>query len=130
MTKDKELNYKFHIDHFATYGLNKLRNFLSPPRCPDCGEPGTLCFENEQDVYEFCTDLLVEHGCDSSAIFLLFADGSQRVALYMPEDEEDAVVSVIGSSDHYFFAEVDAECRLCCYGMMIEVEPGHWEICD
>lgn len=119
------MEYTFHINHFATYGLNKQRNFMRPPK----GEESRICLEDADEVYELCAELLAENGCDNSAIFLLFNDGLQRVVLCQ-EKEENYEVLVIGGKGNDFFGAIDAEFRLCCYGLMIEVEPGQWEICD
>lgn len=126
---------KFKVDEFAMRGLNKYRNFLSSPTCDDCGSTGYLQFETDHDVYEFCTALIGEHGCYDSAIFMVFKDGTQRIALANPEYNEDAEevtitgVHILQDQDINAFAKLDADLRLCCYGLIIERDNG-WEICE
>lgn len=125
-SKEKDLNYRFFINHFATYGLNRHRSFLQRPKSEDLAYIAT---ENKDDLGELCASLLFEHDCPESAIFCVCRDGSFITALKLDE-ETPGKISIIESRDPYSFSYIDAEYRLCCYGLMIEVDDNKWEVCE
>ena len=117
---------------FEPYGLNKFRNFLSSPTCDcGCGGKGYLQLPTNKDLFEFAADMLDEYGCLKSAVFAIDCSGKMWAVLYIPEDEEDPF-KLLSSHESYidFFAECDAEFRLCCYALLIEREKGSWEIIE
>lgn len=138
--------YKFKIDEFAVRGLNKYRNFISPPLCECCNEPMEMLFETKEELDEFCEEVLLENGCSHSAIFLIYKDGRQRVIFtipewdhYEPEDPDDETdigydyeyIDAIGVGDvkdNDGFAVFDAKMGLHCYGLMIEQETNKWMV--
>ena len=127
--------YRFKVDEFAMRGLNKYRNFLTQPKCDDCGEPGYLQLATKDDVYGLCNSLLQDHGCYESAIFLVFKDGTHAMCVtnieYNEKTEEPEITGmyVLDGSEVDAFAKLDSDLRLCCYGLMIEHDHG-WEICE
>ena len=122
------------INKFAAYGLNHKRNFLKAPKC-ECGGKADLCFENEDEVKDFCVSTLQEHNCMEAAVFCAFHDGRYMAVVKQPEFAEDLddiekyVYVYIKPSRHKdMFADVDSEFRLCCYSLITEIENGLWRI--
>lgn len=137
--KFKLLDYKFKIDEFAARGLNKYRNFLSAPDCDcGCGGKGWPVFDTNEDLYDFCSEVLEDHGCHNSAIFLIHMNGEMEIVhghIEWDEDteEESYTVSLLSSEVDMpadTFARIDADLRLCCYGLIIERDNNMWEICE
>lgn len=120
---------KFRIEKFSAYGLNAFRNFMSAPDC-DCGCGGIMLDDNDE-VFGFMNAMLQEHDCECSAIFAIDYDGAMYAGVLEPECEEDSIhIMGIPNTNMDFFADIDAEFRLCCYGLMIEIEPGVWKIVE
>lgn len=147
---------KVRIENFASYGLNKYRNFLS-------AIDKQIKLKNRSELFLFMADLLVEHACTESAIFAIsydnhmyagiinpdalfttksemleYAEESNTIILdeelenFLDDDEELEPIIVVGIEhiDMDFFAEIDSDMRLCCYGLMIETAPGKWKIIE
>ena len=82
---------KFRVENFASYGLNKYRNFLG---APECGSEGTrLMLKNQNDMFDFMVAMLVEHGCLSGALFAVSYDDHMYAAVmnenaFVPTQEE------------------------------------------
>lgn len=118
------------INNFAAYGLNRKRNFLQPPKC-DCEHDAFLCLRDEEDVRDFCTDMLMEHTCPEAAVFCSFKDGRYMAVVKQPDelDEGQSILFAIKpAKDREMFSDIDSEFRLCCYGMITEVNPGEWRV--
>lgn len=115
---------------FDSYGLNNLRSFISSPDC-DCGCGGKMkvMLDTHDDMFEFCAELLVDHGCPESAIFAYAYDDKMYAIVF---DGESEAVDVIEAKEPNmdFFKMIDAELRLCCYGLIIETSPGEWDILE
>lgn len=126
--KEKDLNFTFSINYFASHGLNRMRNFLQSPKCEDCGEPERVLVKDDKDLGELCSSLLFKHGCDRSAIFCIKQSG--EMIIFLKVDDEFDGIAMLSSKEPGVFAGIDAEFRLCCYGLMIEAENGEWEICE
>lgn len=158
---NKTINYKFRNKSFAGYGLNKFKNFMKAPQC-ECGCGGTcsLVINNNEDLFGFMNEMLLDNGCNCSAIFAHSYDDKLYAAILCVDDDdyeeyednenddidkvdfddEDAdnvdenksPVKIFGTSDEYleFFQEWDAELTLHCYALMIETKKGQWEIIE
>ena len=124
------LNYKFKFNHFATYGLNKLRNLLQAPVCDDCGGTGRLVFEEPDEVFEMCASLLDDMGFDNTAIFLVTKDGEYHAVIYYYSEDDKPEAAQIRGEGLDFFAEVDANLVLDGYGLLLQHDDGSWEICE
>jgi hypothetical protein len=99
----------------------------------DCGHDAFLCLEDEEDIKGFCGDVLMEHTCPDAAIFCSFRDGRYMAVVKQPEDPDDdegerLLFAVKPTKDRNLFSDIDAEFRLCCYGMITEIKPGEWRI--
>lgn len=135
------VNYGFKINEFAMRGLNKYKNFLTAPECEcGCGGKGLLLADNDKDLYDILGSVLYDNGCGNSAVFIVHKDGKQEVIhcheIWNEEsDEADLDINVLSPKsstklDNDFFAQLDADMCLHCYGLVIEREKGQWEICE
>ena len=128
MTKRIQPKPNICINNFILYGLNRKRNFL---KCPsnDCGEKVPFVFEEDSDLFHSMAYLLYQHECPESAIFAVGLNNEFYAAVKMYDEEADEeVVQIIHSDDMHMFADLDGDLRLCCYALLIEVEPGHWMV--
>ena len=132
----KELKYEFKVNEFAMRGLNKYRNFLTPPISKETNKPVPFTLESDKELETLCSSLLINNNNLFSAIFLVYRDGKQRMIFTIPEyDEEEDMEYISGIGSAYVdeadgFAKFDADCILHCYGLMIEKEKGQWMIQD
>lgn len=121
------------INNFAAYGLNRNRNFLD--------NEGPEYMKGEKQVRLYCIEKLAEHPCMESAIFCCFHNGKYMAVIKQVDPEcitedfdimHDEVLPtflvVPPTRDKDCIQEVDGEFRLCCYGLIIEREPGIWEV--
>lgn len=118
---------KIKTNNFITYGLNRKRNFLHSPILSN-GEPEYIFTD---DIKEVCMELLEAESCPNSAIFSIKHNGDMMVIFKVAVDEEIGEMKLgiaKSNSDLHFFSEIDGKFRFCCYGMIIEQEPGRWEI--
>lgn len=126
---------KITINNFILYGLNRNRNFLSAPIC-DCGCEEKMCIqlEDQNEVDEFCMEMLSEHRCSESMIFCVYYDGTMRAVITSDydEDEDEMLFAVVTAKDRdmHFFADLDGDLRPCCYGLICEILPGQWKIME
>ena len=118
---------KISTNNFILYGLNRYRNFLRAPVDTE-GQKMDLVLLDEDDVKEFCTNLLHEHPCPDSAIFCVFNDGVMLAVIKLWDEDNRGKYEFIAAKDMHFFAELDGELRFCCYGLICEISPGHWAI--
>lgn len=121
---------KIVTNNFILYGLNRYRNFLHAPICEcGCGEKMYVQLEDEDEVVDFCCEMLAMSGCLSPGMFAVFQNGTYlAVAFDYDEEEEDLSIVVGKRKDMHFFSEFDAEFGLHCYGLICEVRPGEWMI--
>lgn len=101
---------KTRVESFEPYGLNKYRNFID-------SRTSLPIIEDREDLIDLCYQIMENSTCDNCAIFIHYADDQVCVVL-----EDDYYYG--DSID--FFAQVDAELRLCCYALLMEVAPGHF----
>lgn len=98
------------VESFEPYGLNKYRNFIDPrTKLP--------IIEEKEELIDLCYQIIDSSTCDNCAIFIHFAD--------------DQVCVVLDNEYYYgggidFFAQIDAELRLCCYALLMELAPGEF----
>lgn len=118
----------YHINNYPMYGLNRYRSFLHAPMHEN--EPLYMELTTDDDVTNFCIDVLSRYECPDSAIFAVFNDGRQKIYVKnSPDNDEAAYISELeGDNDIHFFSEFDGQFRLCCYNLIIEHEPGMWMI--
>lgn len=156
--RDNIINYKFRNKSFAGYGLNKFKNFMKAPDCEcGCGGKCGLLFDNNEDLFGFMNEMLLDNGCNCSAIFAHSYDDKLYAAIMCVDDdyeeyeedddiddldfkdedadeisEDDSPVKFFETDDEYleFFQECDAELTLHCYALMIETKKGQWEIIE
>ena len=102
---------------FAYYGLNKYRNFIV-----DGGAPIVT-----KNIYDVVSSLLERHGCDNAGVFLVYTDGKMEAITYNGSEVE---IVTCPESDAEFFSIIDAEFRLCCYGLLLEQTSGEWTIVE
>ena len=94
-----------------------------------------VCLADDDAIREFAIETLTSHDCVDCALFFVMQDGTYRAYLkgILDENEEDEEVTVgvleMQGDDSHFFADVDADARLCCYSLLIEHEDGMFEVC-
>lgn len=108
------------VNNFIIYSLNRYRNFIHQTKC--------IKLLDEDDVKEYCTNLLHEHSCPESAMFCVFNDGVMLAVIKIWDDGEHGQYEYLAAKDMHFFSQIDAQLRLCCYGLMCEIRPGEWKI--
>lgn len=113
--------FKIRIEDYATYGLNRYRSLFSEVRS------NKIEFEDPDDVYLFAQGVLDACSCRNSAVFMIHFDNSMSAAVINPEEETMDVYGIEDLNLDYF-ASIDADLRLCCYGLMIETLPGEWKL--
>ena len=115
------------LNNFILYGLNRYRNFIHLPKGED---ESSLYLElnDEDDVKEFCTNVLHENPCPDSAVFCVFNDGCMLAVIKIWDDGDQGKYEFMAAKDMHFFSEIDARMRLCCYGLICEITPGLWKI--
>jgi hypothetical protein len=111
-------------NNFILYGLNRYRNFLHSPT------DDYIYLEDEEAVKNFCVRMLHEYPCSDSAIFCVFEDDCMMAVKKVWDEGGTGKYEYLVGKDMHFFAGIDADERLCCYGLMIEVEPRKWIICE
>lgn len=130
---------KIYTDQYIFYGLNRYRQFLSIPSCNECGERPRIVTKTKEDLESFSVEVLKGHDCFSCALFYVFLDGTYGAFFkivnneeYDEDEDEDTIefaLCKVTNSDRHLFAELDAEFRLCCYSLLVEVEDGVYEVC-
>ena len=119
------MSVKITYNHYILYGLNRYKNFLDEVGA----ENEIVKLADEQDVKEFCADMLHMYPCEKSAIFCVFKDGVMLAVIKIDDDGGDSGrYKFIASKDMHFFEKIDAEYRLCCYSLLCEEEHGVWRI--
>lgn len=108
---------------FEPFGLNKHRNFLPLFYLSFKGDFEALC--------EAAIEIFESYECKESAIFAIDRKGDMYV-LVASDEVEDAVdvLTPLNEKTMDFFAQVDAEYRFCCYGLMVERATGLWEVIE
>lgn len=136
--------YKFRNKSFEGYGLNKFRNFLSAPECDcGCGGKGNLILDDVQDLFGFAYNVLADNECGCCAIFahgmddkmwaiIKLEDPSENYDYEKKYDPDENPISFLGidETDYEFFRELDAECNLHCYGLLVQNVNGSWDIVE
>ena len=118
---------KIMFNNFILYGLNRFRNFL-PPLYDEDGEEIYLPLHDEDDVKQFCTEMLHETACPDAAIFCVFNDGTMLAVIKVWDDGERGKYDYMVAKDMHFFSLLDAKLRLTSYGLICEIRPGEWAI--
>jgi hypothetical protein len=113
---------KIFTNNFILYGLNRFRNFVK------YANDEYIALYDEQEVKDFCTALLHENPCPDSAMFCVFNDGMMLAVIKIWDEGEKGKYEYMAARDMHFFSRLDAELRLCCYGLMCEITPGQWRI--
>lgn len=114
---------KCRVCDFATYGLNRHRNFL---------ESEQLNFDNTEELLEFMGESLIDHGCPCSAVFAIGYDDNMYTG-FMSADIGDYGEIFYGNKEKFdldYFASLDGELRFCCYALLIEIRPGIWRVVE
>ena len=135
---NKIIKYKSKKENFASYGLNKFKNFMQSPVCEcGCGGSYSILLKNREELFGLMNNLLMDNDCDCCAIFAHAYDGNLYTAIKCISDEEssnedDTPVKFFGAKDDYldFFQEWDGEVGFHCYGLMIETEKGKWKVIE
>ena len=110
-------------------GLDVDYNILTAPTCKcGCGEKAYLVLESDEDVEDFCGDMLFEGDCEHSGIFYVFEDGLTRGVIRAGDD-------LYGFTFDHLYGYVDfggfvKESGLHCYGVIVEVDEGLWKIVE
>lgn len=113
-------------ESLSTFGLNKYRNFLEDSN-------GYIELIDETELCDWMNYVLSEHGCTESAVFAIAYDEKHMYAAVTNYDEDEEIVYVDVNKYDYdldLFASIDAENRLCCYGVIEEFAPGKWKVVE
>lgn len=137
---------KYKKEDYSLFGLNKQRNFLKGG--------AEIKVNDDDELFEIMGALLENHACLKSAIFAIsrigvmyaavmyardedFDDITDLSSIYEDDDDdedEDSVEVVVDILATEFtidwFAELDADFRLCCYSIIEEVENGIWKVLE
>lgn len=103
---------KIRVESFEPYGLNKYRNFIDPAT-------QLVGNYNAEEIIDLCQEIIRGGTCDNCAIFIHFRNDQMCVVL------EDEYYYDEGLD---YFAQADAELRLCCYALLMEVSPGQFVV--
>ena len=107
---------------FATYGLNKYRNFLAK----DYVE-----LYDTEELASWMAEQIELHECPESAIFGIGLDLTMYVAITELNEDDELVIVVMSSPWNMdLFSEIDSEYRLCCYSLIEEISPGIWKVLE
>ena len=83
---------KFRPEWFGAYGLDKDKNFLCAPVCEcGCGEKAVLLLDN-QNLFSFMFNVLMENECNHCAIFAHAFDGNMYAALKVENKDDEPVM--------------------------------------
>lgn len=121
---------------FGMYGLNIDKNFLSAPECEcGCGSKGRLVLNTDQDVRDFCGEILYDSECNHCAICVIPVEKQPFIAIkYLTEDMEPAVNIFAYSHDDgestSLFRDFDNEFHFHQIGMIAENGIGLWDIIE
>lgn len=109
----------FRAECFAAYGLNKRRNFLEADELLDLVDIA--------DFSNWAIDEITYNACPDSAIFGIALSG--RIYIAINDAEADQIVIMENmAGDYDVIGKIDAENRLCCYGLIVEYAPGYWRV--
>lgn len=140
------MNYIFRESSFHSYGLNKFRNFLHCPVKENIMYDAynqeinlsTITINDDQELMDLMCNILNDCDCDNAGIFVHKLNGTMYAGvtdgLDCEIDEDDdmcfslEIMSSTEPDDMEFFNLIDAEYRLCCYGLLIEVLPNEYRI--
>lgn len=145
---EKLIKYKFRPFDYRPYGLNPKR------ACFDNNKIYILSSPEELD--EFATESLMSIDCNASALFVYTINGDMAAYVktmhYITDDdielnEEDLeaieefdddiddlvaidIQKIVSTEkdDMDFFANIDDEYRLCCYGLMVQQIDKDWRM--
>lgn len=129
---NKIIKYKFRNKSFSGYGLNKYKNFLQSPKC-DCGcnSAVQLLINDKKQLFALMNDLLLDNECNYCAIFAHLYNEEMIAAVKYFTEEDNEEVKIFSTKDNIdFFQEFDGEINFHCYGLLIEVAKGKFEIIE
>lgn len=110
-------------------GLDTDYNILAAPTCEcGCGEKACLVLKNDEDVEDFCVEMLSEDDCEYSGIFYVFEDGLTRGVIRAGDDFYGFTFDNL--YDYENFGGFVKESGLHCYGVIVEVDDGLWKIVE
>ena len=124
-----------HIaDTFTKYGLDAEKNFLIAPRCPNCDEVGYLLLETFEDAVDLAGSLLSEQECCHCAICLVPINNYPSMVIKTTECGETIIFAVYDQNADKpitnLFCDLDAEANFHMLGILVEQEPGEWEVVE
>jgi hypothetical protein len=126
-----KINYAFSINNFATYGLNRYRNFLKAPECEcGCGAKGRIVVDDRDALYDFMAQMVLSYDCEEPAVFAVAQNGDMIVAMREYDDKGEPTCPICVGKGYNFFSKIDGDVHFCCYGLLMEQEDGTWEICE
>lgn len=130
MISDKIFTYvNFENITLGMCGLDADYNILTAPTCKcGCNEKACLVLESDDEVEDFCVQMLSEDDCGYSGIFYMFEDGLIRGVIRAGDDLYGFTFDKL--YDYGNFGEFVKESGLHCYGVLVEVDDGLWKIVE
>lgn len=109
-------DFMTRIESFSAYGLNKFRNFLLPLQ--------EIELNSSEEILNWAADALFDNECDNSAVFIHLMNNIGIIIIYSGLNKVDVIVSEEEIEPNTFFSSFDGDYRFCCYGILIEYQPG------
>ena len=121
---------KMVVSPYSYYGLNRKRNFLEAPDCEcGCGGKMVICLSDDNELFSFCANVLSDHDCSKSAVFIIRHDGKMQMAIYEPKEKAARAATFENPTTHSF-SDFEGTVHLCCYSLLIEQSKGEYMIAE
>lgn len=120
-----EIEDKFGNLTLDDFGLYPEDSFLQSPSCPcGCGGTATLLLDTEQDVIDFCYDMVEANECDYCVMFALMRND---ICIYaIKYDGEITLLKSKGKYGSYrTIGELFYKLELHCFGLIVPDEDGY-----
>lgn len=109
-------------------GLDPELNFLQSPEC-GCGGEVSVLLDNADDVINFCSDLVLENGCEYCAVFAL--DGNNKLLGVARCEDELIPIGLKKPLEHLQdIGRMFDAMELHCYGLIIWNGDGKYRIVE
>lgn len=107
--------------NFSKFGLNKFRNLI--------GDDIEIKIESQSDMIDCACGLLDKNESENCGIFIIDGDNNMWAFLKTPnENNEPFLCFKYESYDVNYFARIDAELRLECYGIIVSDIMNNWYV--
>lgn len=114
-------------------GLDPEFNLIESPRCEcGCGTKARMMIGDTKDLFGVMANILFGCECLRCGVFAVMNDGTLYWSVKYGEDYEDIDFFSMEAGAQYpeNIEEIFNTFELHCYGLLVEVEPGEFEIID